>query len=200
MLSGFFSESMKREAEQDAAGDPGNLQEDHRVAPSRPALPTAGLLGLVMLVVVVTMFAYSVVEKKLKTSGTASSVSEDWTSFTAMPDDAKLFGGKFYRLFPGGIPWTEAKIQSERIGGHLAMVKDQETADFFRTVKRPGQRVWLGATDVVEEGDWRWVDGTKVEFDNRATNQPHNLAGAEHYMEFSIKGTFNDVGLEGPAG
>ena len=40
--------------------------------------------------------------------------------------------------------------------------------------------LWIGATDLVEEGTWQWITGETFEFDNWADGQPDNLGGADH--------------------
>ncbi len=113
------------------------------------------------------------------------------------PVDAAVLGDRSFKVFREDIPWHEAKQRCEAMGGRLAIVKDSETRNFLQQLKG-GQRLWLGATDEHSEGDWRWLDGSAVESDGWADNQPFNLMGLEHYMEIGPKGTFNDVGVRGP--
>ncbi len=114
-----------------------------------------------------------------------------------VPADAAVLGDRSFKIFREDIPWHEAKQRCEAMGGRLAVVKDSETRDFLQQLKG-GQRLWLGATDEHSEGDWRWIDGSAVESDGWAGNQPFNLMGLEHYMEMGPQGTFNDVGVRGP--
>jgi tetratricopeptide (TPR) repeat protein len=114
-----------------------------------------------------------------------------------IPADASRLGDRAFKIFRYDIPWHEAKRLCEEMGGRLAVVKDQETLDYLNKMKGPA-RLWLGATDEEEEGVWKWVDGTLVEFDAWADKQPFNMAGLEHYMELGPGGGFNDIGVNGP--
>ena len=42
--------------------------------------------------------------------------------------------------------------------------------------------VWLGATDEKNEGQWVWVDGEPLRYNNWSPTQPNNKQGLEHYM------------------
>ena len=67
--------------------------------------------------------------------------------------------------------WDEAKKVCQGQGGHLAsVVTEEEKQDVFLLAQgeeddfiwfseyRDAETVWIGATDRVEEGSWRWSD------------------------------------------
>ena len=125
-------------------------------------------------------------------------VDQDPSLEKGVPDDAMRLGNRAFKIFREDVSWHEAKRRCEAMGGRLAVVNDHEALEVINERKR-GLRLWLGATDEHEEGDWRWVDGTQVDIDAWSENQPFNLMGKEHYMELGPKGTFNDVGVNGPS-
>jgi PKD repeat protein len=73
--------------------------------------------------------------------------------------------GHFYRFVEKtGIRWTTAKAEAESnammyfgLRGYLATVTSQVENDFIR-LKTKGVG-WIGASDAVVEGQWRWVTG-----------------------------------------
>jgi len=137
-------------------------------------------------------------DRQLPLSGSGSGQKGEFISgMGPVPADAVVLGDRSFKIFREDISWHEAKQRCEAMGGRLAVVKDSETREFLQQLKG-GQRLWLGATDEHSEGDWRWLDGSAVESDGWAGNQPFNLMGLEHYMEMGPKGTFNDVAVGGP--
>jgi len=127
-------------------------------------------------------------------SGDASVVEP---SAIAIPADAVRLGTRSFKIFREDISWHDAKKRCEEMGGRLAVVNDTETLALIDKMKGI-QRLWLGATDEHEEGDWRWVDGTPVTIQAWGPRQPFNLFGKEHYMELGPEGWFNDVAANGP--
>ena len=43
---------------------------------------------------------------------------------------------------------------------------------------------WLGATDVVQEGVWRWITGEAWTYSNWLPGEPNNHFPGEHYLHF----------------
>jgi hypothetical protein len=84
-----------------------------------------------------------------------------------IPGDAKSFGGHRYKVYSGKVTWYEAKFRCEELGGHLAIVDNEEENKFLseclgQTSLR-SNAVFIGATDEVEEGNWFWVNGKKMD-------------------------------------
>jgi hypothetical protein len=108
------------------------------------------------------------------------------------PKDAKLFNWKWYAVFPDKVSWQVARDKCVRLGGQLAVIPDKATWDFVKGLTTT--RVWLGATDEKLEGEWVWVDGTKMTFTAWTQNNPDNAHGQEHYLStVPAQGAWNDV-------
>ena len=107
-----------------------------------------------------------------------------------VPATAKLFNGKWYHVFHDDIDWSRAKAKCADAGGQLAVIHDAPTWAFVKTLTP--SIVWLGATDEKVEGEWVWVDGTKMDFKAWGREQPNNLKGEEHYLVI-WKGMWNDA-------
>jgi hypothetical protein len=105
-----------------------------------------------------------------------------------VPADAVTFRGKRYKAYKEVLTWHEAKMKCEAAGGHLAIVLSKEENDFIRSLgDRAGLNgVWLGATDDQKEGDWVWVDGTRMKYNNWVADQPNNRMNAEHFLVLVI--------------
>ena len=78
----------------------------------------------------------------------------------------------FYRFISNpGLPWTAAKAEAESVAmkyhglqGYLATITSQAENDFIKT-KTKGVG-WIGASDQVVEGEWRWVTGPEGSLDS----------------------------------
>ena len=55
--------------------------------------------------------------------------------------------------------WSNTLCQSE--GGSMAMIKDTSLNDFIFSLTS-GSTAWLGGHDTKYEGNWEWVDGTRM--------------------------------------
>ena len=52
----------------------------------------------------------------------------------------------------------------------------------------------MGAKDEKLEGEWIWVDGTKMTFNAWGQGNPDNVGGREHYLYALLdKGIWNDT-------
>ncbi|KAI4883140.1 hypothetical protein NFI96_020584, partial [Prochilodus magdalenae] len=76
----------------------------------------------------------------------------------------KYFSGSCYYFSTEKKTWTESRDACVAGGGHLVIIRSTEEQDFLkRSYPGPGeQRYWVGLTDAVTEGDWRWLDGTRL--------------------------------------
>ena len=106
-----------------------------------------------------------------------------------VPADAKLFNGKWYRVYLEQTTWPVARDKCKTLGGQLAVVPDAPTHAFLKELK-PDVGLWLGATDEKLEGAWRWVDGTEMKFKAWASGEPAGRR-AENYL-FLIHGAWED--------
>jgi hypothetical protein len=66
-------------------------------------------------------------------------------------------GEAFYFVCSPAIPFTEARSKCADAGLSLVRV-DDETENAW-LADRGLESLWLGATDIEDEDDWRWVDG-----------------------------------------
>jgi serine/threonine protein kinase len=104
------------------------------------------------------------------------------------PIDAAEFQGHRYKFFPDVVTWHQAKSRCEEMGGHLPVVTSTAEHTFIADLAKKGipqvvnEGVWLGATDEQQEGDWRWIDGTVMDFNVWGPEQPNNKENAEHYL------------------
>ncbi|CAH1256308.1 VCAN [Branchiostoma lanceolatum] len=89
-------------------------------------------------------------------------------------------GSRCFRFFENKLSYRDAKDLCASHGAHLALPKDREAnwlmMQMLRYVGRPD--VWIGLTDVEEEGTFVWDDGEELGgFSDWKGDEPNNRAG-----------------------
>jgi Ca2+-binding RTX toxin-like protein len=104
------------------------------------------------------------------------------------------YNGKFYFLSSAGS-WTQAQAQAVSLGGNLVAVNDAAENQFLVNTFGGTERLWIGLTDEVTEGTFKWVNGEAVTYTNWYPNEPNNSGGNENYAEFNLLGAgkWNDL-------
>ena len=76
------------------------------------------------------------------------------------PKDTVRFDGHAYAMIKEPATWHVAKQRCEEMGGHLVVLDNpKETPFLTEMLKKAGvASAWIGATDELIEGDWKWVD------------------------------------------
>jgi hypothetical protein len=124
-------------------------------------------------------------------------LSAEPTRPLGVPPDAVQFKGNWYRVYVEDIGWRTSVARCKRLGGHLAIVPDQETQDFLKKLAN-GRKLHLGATNE-PKGIWTWIDGTPMKFQAWERGQPNSKGylfgdkAAEHYLAIGPTGNWWDV-------
>ena len=110
---------------------------------------------------------------------------------TVETSSKKSFKGNAYTaFFNHTASFSKAVAICKKMGGHLVYIETDEEMNFIS--KTFGDlRMWVGATDDLKEGDWRWLNGEKVSNKFWNTNEG-NMGRTENKM-FHYKGKFYDV-------
>ncbi|XP_072543439.1 uncharacterized protein [Salminus brasiliensis] len=73
----------------------------------------------------------------------------------------KYFRGKCYYFSTDEETWTASRDACVAVGGHLVIINTPEEEKFIKRLNNY-EYYWIGLTDAVKKGDWRWLDGTKL--------------------------------------
>ena len=103
------------------------------------------------------------------------------------------YNGKFYLLSNAGT-WTQAQAQAVTLGGNLVTVNDAAENQFLVNTFGGTERLWIGLTDEVTEGTFKWANGEAVTYTNWFPGEPNDLNN-EDYVEFNFLGAgiWNDL-------
>ncbi|CAH1258875.1 MRC1 [Branchiostoma lanceolatum] len=92
-------------------------------------------------------------------------------------------GPNCYKAFNSLKAYDDAAAACQVDGGSLAMPRDQATHEFLINLKNQVDRgvgFWLGFDDRIQEGKWRYIDGTNLgTFQPWYTGEPNNLNNNE---------------------
>ena len=110
--------------------------------------------------------------------------------------------GYRYKFHDEYRTWYEAKATCEAEGAQLATIKSKKTQEYLET-KYQSHNVWIGLTDLHREGEFEFVDGSKLDKSmsfwwtgepndvDHNENCVHTNAGMENYRQ--NPGQWNDL-------
>lgn len=146
-------------------------------------------------------------------SSVAASALTRTISFTAGSAIPYSGNGHFYEyVASGNIQWATALTAAGNrtlhgLQGYLATITSQAENDFIR--QKLGADAWIGASDELVEGEWRWKCGPEAgtqfssgsvavngQFANWNAAEPNNVGGIENYAEIYCTdnvGKWNDL-------
>ncbi|XP_067876901.1 CD209 antigen-like [Heterodontus francisci] len=90
--------------------------------------------------------------------GTKLSQLQENLPRTQCPDQWKLFQKNCYYLSSNTNNWAGAQRSCASMDANLVVINKAEEQAFIETLI--AKRSWIGLSDSISEGDWRWVDGT----------------------------------------
>jgi len=109
-------------------------------------------------------------------------------SLTGFTSQQNYNGHSYYRS-TGTAFWTDARAACANMGGYLVTITSAAENNFIFGIWPSG---WIGLTDEVNEGVWRWVTGEAYSYSSWNPGEPNN-AGNEDYVQFVGGGRWNDL-------
>lgn len=101
------------------------------------------------------------------------------------------YEGHRYKVFYEQLPWAEARLRCEELGGHLAFIEDGLEQSYVAGIPHRPQ-AWLGGTDQEQDRQWHWMDGQPLEYTHWNTGRPDNQKGNENYLCMTGSGAWDD--------
>ena len=109
-------------------------------------------------------------------------------SLTGFTSQNNYNGHSYYRSTSSAY-WTDARTACANMGGHLVTVTTAAENTFIYNLWPSG---WIGLTDEVTEGVWRWVTGETYSYTSWNPGEPNN-SNNEDYIQFVGGGKWNDL-------
>ncbi|XP_067111856.1 immune-related, lectin-like receptor 4 isoform X4 [Osmerus mordax] len=103
--------------------------------------------------------------------------------------DWKYIGGKCYYFSSDMKTWAESRNACISSGGDLVIIESEDEQDFLTEefvgkIKpdKQEEKFWIGLTDLKVEGNWLWVDNSKLDKSFWRGNEPDNWKGTKNDM------------------
>lgn len=118
------------------------------------------------------------------------------------PSDKQLdLVGRTFCVNLEPLSWHDAEAQCQKLGAHLATMKDFALANALRQAMLSPtgvDRFWIGLAEL-RDGRWIWSNGTPMKFAAFHPGEPNNSGGNEDCGEwFTDNGRWNDVDCFAP--
>lgn len=101
------------------------------------------------------------------------------------------FRGTNYYLSRTKATWPRARTEASNIGGFLAKIESAEENHFLAS-RLPVNSAYIGLSDEIEEGTFKWTDGEVPTYTNWYPRQPNDYQGKQDYVELLKNGLWND--------
>ncbi|XP_045072473.1 CD209 antigen-like protein D [Coregonus clupeaformis] len=110
----------------------------------------------------------------------------------------QMFDSSWYFLSTKTNTWKESREDCLERGADLVIINSDKEQTFLYNLKK---RVWIGLTDSVNEGTWKWVDGTSLSTGYWYDKQPDNVGPtgedcAEIHTDQSPLKAWNDMSCD----
>ncbi|XP_067669202.1 perlucin-like protein [Haliotis asinina] len=100
-----------------------------------------------------------------------------------------------YFFTSNGKNWQSAENDCQQRGAHLASIHGEAENIFLSSFS--AARIWIGLNDLIQEGSFRWTDGSALNFSNWGSGQP-DFKGIEqctglNYLSFGVWNNFQCI-------
>lgn len=91
----------------------------------------------------------------------------------------------YYRLMEP-MSMMDAENQAVEWGGHLVSINDREEELWIKSIFGKTEHLWIGLSDIYEEGNMVWFSEEPVTYTNWDDGEPNNYCGYSEYCEDGV--------------
>ncbi|XP_029706472.1 C-type lectin domain family 4 member M-like [Takifugu rubripes] len=84
------------------------------------------------------------------------------------------FSGSLYQVSSTKKTWDQSRSDCRQKGADLLIINSEEEQAFANRFQK---YMWIGLTDVTNEGSWKWVDGTAMSTSYWSSKEPNGGKG-----------------------
>uniref|UniRef100_A0A3B3UV56 C-type lectin domain-containing protein n=1 Tax=Poecilia latipinna TaxID=48699 RepID=A0A3B3UV56_9TELE len=104
------------------------------------------------------------------------------------------FSGSFYYVSTTKKSWHSSQYDCRWRGADLVIISSREEEEFTRMFQK---RAWIGLTDRIREGSFKWVDGTALTRSCWRFGEPNQFKGRNEdcveIQNFDSERSWNDA-------
>ena len=101
------------------------------------------------------------------------------------------YDGHHYYCSMAPSTWPAAQAAASSLGGNLAVINSQGENDFLANILTL-QSAYIGLSDKDLEGEFQWVNGDAITYENWYPGQPNDYGVGQDYVEMLNNGQWND--------
>lgn len=104
-----------------------------------------------------------------------------------------------YWICADGLAWSDARARCQALGADLVTL-DSPDETIAMSFQGSMHGSWVGATDIVDEGVWIWVDGRPVAASEPGwnTGEPNGATAANCLSQWTLRGAWDDDDCASP--
>ncbi|MEO1621780.1 MAG: C-type lectin domain-containing protein, partial [Cyanobacteria bacterium J06632_3] len=121
-------------------------------------------------------------------AGSESIGSSSASISVALSANQHYYNGKLYLLSNVGN-WEATQAEAASLGGNLVTINDAAEEQWLKSTFG-NERLWIGLTDKVSEGQFEWISGETSTYRNWLAGEPNNSGGNEDYVEMNFRSTY----------